>query len=220
VADTDWSSAAFPFATVQPVRIAGVDLIAQRVTYVGELGWELHVPVSGATAVFDALVDAGNPFGLKLAGTMAMNSLRLEKSYVSWGHDVSRDDTPLEAGLGFAIAWDKPGGFLGRDALLAQKAAGITRRLVAFTLKDSQPLLWGHEPIWRAGKQVGFTLSASYGHTLGGAVALGYVSNPDGQFSREWATSGDYSIELAGLRHPATVHWQAPYDPARTRILA
>ena len=118
-------------------------VVAQRVTYVGELGWELHIPTEQASRVFDTLLEPGASLGVTLAGTMAMNSLRIEKGYVSWSHDVSRDDTPLEAGLGFAVAWDKPGGFLGRDALLAQREEGIRRRLVTFVLDDRRAVALG-----------------------------------------------------------------------------
>jgi 4-methylaminobutanoate oxidase (formaldehyde-forming) len=218
VTDADLSNDAFPFAAVRPIEIAGTPVIAQRVTYVGELGWELHVSAAEAVATFDALVDAGADLGLTLAGTMAMNSLRMEKGYVSWSHDVSRDDTPLEAGLGFAVAWDKPGGFLGRDALLAQRDSGIHRRLITFLLNDPEPLLWGHEPVLRDGIPIGFTTSGSYAHTLGTAIGMGYVRS-DGLITREWVESGRYEIEIAGTRYPATPHWRAPYDPSRARIL-
>jgi sarcosine dehydrogenase len=219
VSEADLSNEAFPFATVQSITVAGTSVVAQRVTYVGELGWELHIPATDAVAVFDALVAAGSELDLTLAGTMAMNSLRLEKSYVSWSHDVSRDDTPLEAGLGFAVAWDKPGGFLGRDSLLSQLDSGSTRRLITWVLEDREPLLWGHEPILRDGRQVGFTTSGSYAHTLGGAIGMGYVRS-NVPITREWVASGEYEIDVAGTRYSAAPHWRAPYDPARSRILS
>jgi 4-methylaminobutanoate oxidase (formaldehyde-forming) len=117
------------------------------------------------------------------------------------------------------VAWDKPGGFIGRDALRAQREEGIRRRLVTFVLDDPEPLLWGHEPIYRDGRPVGFTSSGSYGHYLGAAVGMGYVSGDD-LISRAWVEAGVYEIDSAGERLPATVHWRAPYDPERTRILA
>jgi glycine cleavage system aminomethyltransferase T len=150
---------------------------------------------------------------------MAMNSLRVEKVYVSWSHDVSRDDTPLEAALGFAVAWDKPGGFIGREALLRQRETGIRRRLVTFVLDDPEPMLWGHEPLLRDGKPAGFTTSGSYGHTLGAAVGMAYVT-ADEAISRDWVEAGRYEILIAGKAFAATPHWRAPYDAARTRILA
>jgi 4-methylaminobutanoate oxidase (formaldehyde-forming) len=220
VCDVDFGNAAFPFATTQFVAIAGCQLRAQRVTYVGELGWELHVPAEDAHSVLDSLFAAGRTMDTRLAGMMAMNSLRLEKSYVSWGHDVSRDDTPLEAGLGFAIAWEKPNGFLGRDALIAQKAEGIRRRLISLVLQDPEPLLWGHEPVICNGVPTGFTLSASYGHSVGGAIAMAYVTNGGLPVTRSWVHEQTWEIEFAGKRHRAFPHWRAPYDPDRLRILA
>ena len=169
--------------------------------------------------VYDALIDSGRDLGLTPAGTMAMNSLRMEKAYVSWSHDVSRDDTPLEAGLGFGVAWDRPNGFIGRDALIAQRESGIRRRLVTFVLDNPEPLLWGHEPILRDGVPVGFTTSGSYAHTLGSAIGTGYV-NADRVITRQWVESGRYEIDVAGTRYSATPHWRAPVDPARTRILS
>jgi 4-methylaminobutanoate oxidase (formaldehyde-forming) len=219
VTDADLSNDAFPFASVRSIEIGGGPVLAQRVTFVGELGWELHIPAAGAVTVFDALVEAGSDLGLTLAGTMAMNSLRMEKSYVSWSHDVSRDDTPTEAGLTFAVAWDKPGGFLGRDALREQRASGIHRRLVTFLLDNPEPLLWGHEPILRDGVPVGFTTSGSYAHTLGSAIGMGYVQS-NGPIAREWVEAGRYEIEISGTRYAAKPHWRAPYDPSRSRILA
>jgi 4-methylaminobutanoate oxidase (formaldehyde-forming) len=146
----------------------------------------------------------------------AQNSLRLEKSYVSWGHDVSLDDTPLEAGLGFAISWDKSGGFLGRDALAQQRDIGIRRRLLTFVLNDPSPLLWGGEPIYHDGQPVGHTTSGSYAHTLGAAIGMGYV--PVGGAAH--VPSGHYEIGVAGTRFAATPHLRAPYDPRRQRILS
>ena len=197
------------FGSAHNVTIAGVPVRAVRISYVGEPGWELHVRADQATAVFDAVTSAGVEFGLRLAGTLAMNSLRLEKGFISWSHDVSRDDTPLEAGYGFTVAWDKPGGFLGKEALTALKQAGITRRLTWFQLDDSEPVLWGHEPIYRNGSYVGFTTSGSYGHTVGASVGLGYVSAL-GKVSRDWIESGQYEIEIAGARFAATAHWRSP----------
>ncbi len=142
----------------------------------------------------------------------------MEKGYVSWGHDVSPDDTPLEAGLGFAVAWEKPGGFLGRDALLPQRREGVRRRLVTFVLDDPEPILWGGEPILRDGHPVGYTTSGSYAHTLGAAIGMGYVA-ADQPITAAWIRTGHYEIELAGERLRATPHLRAPYDPERRRIL-
>jgi heterotetrameric sarcosine oxidase gamma subunit len=217
--DRDLSTGAFPFGTARRIQIGRHAVLAARITYVGELGWELHIPADETAEVFDSLVAAGEPFGLTLAGTTAQNSLRMEKGYVSWGHDVSRDDTPLEAGLGFALAWDKPGGFLGRDTLLRQRSAGIRRRLVTFVLADPAPVLWGSEPILRNGQPVGYTTSGSYAHALGAAIGMGYVS-ADEPITAPWIASGRYEIDVAGERFVATPHPRAPYDPERRRILA
>ncbi len=140
---------------------------ASRITYVGELGWELYVPTEFVQAVFDAIVNEGAAFDLRLAGYHAMNSLRLEKAYRHWGHDITDEDTPLEAGLGFAVAWSKPRGFIGREALLRQKERGVTRRLIHIALQGDRALLYHNEPIWRDGALVGRTTSGMFGHTIG-----------------------------------------------------
>ena len=190
---------------------------AVRITYVGELGWELHVPTEQAALVYDTLMAAGQDLGVTNAGHYAINSLRLEKGYRAWGAELSPDDTPLEAGLGFAIDWSKP--FMGRDALLAQKQAGIQRRLVIFVLQDPEPVLWGGEPIYRDGAPVGYTVSGSYGHSVGGAIAMGYVNHAAGA-TPEFIRAGHYEINLAGTRFAATAHLRPPYDPERKKILA
>ena len=217
VADADLSNAAFPFGTAQFIRIDRATIHAVRITYVGELGWELHVPVEQLGMVHDALMSAGKEFKLANAGHYAINSLRLEKGYRAWGAELSPDDTPLEAGLGFAIDWKKE--FLGREALQKQQAAGLKRRLVIFVLQDPEPVLWGSETIYRDGKAVGYTTSGSYGHTVGGAIAMGYV-NDAGGVTPEFIKSGRYEINVNGTRCAATAHLRAPYDPERTRILA
>src|SRR5450759_5212598 len=153
--DADLSNAAFPFGTAREIDLGMAFVRAARVTYVGELGWELYIPTEFATHVYDTIVAGGDAFGLRHAGYHALNSLRIEKAYRHWGHDITDEDTVLEAGLGFAVAWDKPGGFLGREALLRQRGSGLegrvgglARRLAAFTLTDPEPLMLHHEPIW------------------------------------------------------------------------
>jgi sarcosine dehydrogenase len=217
VTDVDLSNAAFPFGTVQEIGIGQAIVRAIRISYVGELGWELHVPVECAAVVYDAVTEAGADLGLRDAGYYALESLRLEKGYRAWGRDVSPDDTPLEAGLEFAVRLDKPGGFIGRDALLAQKARGVAKRLLTFTLLDPAALPWGDEPIWRDGELVGWVTSAAFGHTLGCAAAMGYVRNADG-VDRAFVESGNYEIEIAGERVGATPHLRAPYDPDGSRL--
>ena len=203
------------------IDIAGVRVRASRITYVGELGWELYIPNAGAHGVFDAVVEAGAGHELTLAGVHAMNSLRIEKAYRHWGHDIGDQDTPLEAGLGFAVAWDKAGGFIGRDALLKQKDEGIGRRLVQFLLKDPEPLLYGNEPIRRDGEIVGSLTTGMYGHSLGGAVGLGYVENTNGgAVSTEFIQKGAYEIDVAGVRFPANVSLRPLYDSQSERVKA
>ena len=182
---------------------------ASRITYVGELGWELYIPTEFAAGVFDAIVAAGDSVGLVLAGYHAMNSLRMEKGYRHWGHDITDDDTPLEAGLGFAVAWDKRGGFIGRDALLRQREARRDAAPVQFALSDPSQLLYHNEPIWRDGELVGRTTSGMFGHTIGKPLALGYVPVADG---------GHYEIEVAGERITAEATLKPFHDPASARI--
>ena len=215
----DLSNAAFPFGTSQLIELGMATVRAVRITYVGELGWELHVPTPQAAPLYDALMAAGRDLGVANAGHYAINSLRMEKGYRAWGAEISPDDTPLEAGLSFAVAWDKPGGFLGREALLRQRETNLTRMLATFVLEDPAPVLWGAEPIERDGVTVGYTTSGSYAHTLGAAICMGYVSNLDG-VNAEFVRAGSYAVVIDGERYAARVYLRPPYDPARTRILA
>jgi heterotetrameric sarcosine oxidase gamma subunit len=219
VTDTDLSNQAFPFGTAQIMDIGMATVRAVRITYVGELGWELHVPVSQAALVYESLMKVGKAFDVVNAGHYAINSLRLEKTYRAWGADISPDDTALEAGLGFAISWKKSAPFLGKDSLLEQKQAGLKRQLVSFVLQDPGPLLWGSEPIYRNGEAVGYTTSGSYGHALGAAVGMGYVKCRDG-VTPEFIREGRYEINVSGKRFPAAPHLKAPYDPERKKILS
>jgi 4-methylaminobutanoate oxidase (formaldehyde-forming) len=215
--DADLSNAAFPFLTAKTIEIGKTTVRAVRITYVGELGWELHVPVGEACLLYDAIMSAGKDLGAVNAGHYAINSLRLEKGYRAWGAELSPDDSPLEAGLGFALDWSKP--FLGRDVLLKQKGSILKRQLVIFVLEDPGPTLWGSEPIYRDGRPVGYTTSGSYGHTLGGGIAMGYVNTPEG-VNAEFIKSGRFEINVSGERFHAGAHLRAPYDPERKRILA
>ena len=178
------------------------------------------VPVECAVAVYDALMDAGRDLGLVNAGYYALESLRMEKAYRAWGREVTPDDTPLEAGLAFAVRFDKAVPFLGREALLEQRRRGVKKRLLVFTLDDPLALPLGDEPILRDGVPVGSTTSAAFGHTLGRAVAMGYAKRADGTADRAWIDAGRYAIEIAGERVPATLHHQAPYDPSGARVRA
>jgi glycine cleavage system aminomethyltransferase T/glycine/D-amino acid oxidase-like deaminating enzyme len=215
----DLSNAAHPFATAREIEIGYARVRAARITYVGELGWELTMPSEFARGVFDALVEAGGPFRLTLAGLHALDSCRIEKAYRHWGHDIGDEDSPLEAGLMFAVRLDKPAGFIGRDALLRRRDAGAKRRLVQFLLRDPEPLLYHDEPIWVDGRLRGRTTSAAYGHHLGGAVALGYVAQ-DAAPLAELVGGANFEIEIGGRRVPATASLAPLYDPRNLRIRA
>ena len=213
----DLSNAAFPFATSRTIELGFALVRATRITYVGELGWELYVPTEFMVGVYEELAAAGPRFGLVHAGYHALNSLRIEKGYRHWGHDITDEETPLEAGLGFAVKFEKPGGFVGREALLVQRQQGLRHRLVQFKLHSPEPLLYHNEPIWRGDALVGHIRSGMYGHSLGAAVGLGYVRSPDGAVIDAIAADG-YEIEIAGRRHAATASLQALYDPRNERI--
>ena len=214
--DHDLSNEAFPFGTSQEIDLGYGYVRATRITYVGELGWELLIPAEFAGHIHDTLVKADGT-GLRHAGYHALNSLRLEKAYRSWGHDIARRDTPLEAGLGFAVAWDKPGGFIGREALAQQRERGPARRLVQFALDDPDALAYHDEPVYRDGVLAGALSSAAYGHTLGRTVGLGYVTAPEPGTERSWYTAGTYEIEIAAERVPARASLRPMYDPASER---
>ena len=213
----DLSNAAFPFGTSQEIELGYAIVRASRITYVGELGWELYIPTEFMTGVYDELVAAGAAFGLKHCGYHALNALRMEKGYRHWGHDITDEDTPLEAGLGFAVKLDKPGGFIGREALVVQKQAGLKQRLVLFQLNDPAPLLYHNEPIWQGDRIAGYIRSGMYAHTLGGACGLGYVTAADGGVVGPIDPAA-YEIEIAGLRYPALASLKPLYDPAGAAI--
>jgi 4-methylaminobutanoate oxidase (formaldehyde-forming) len=216
----DLSNAAFPFGTSREIDLGYARVRATRITYVGELGWELYIPTEFALGVYDAIMAAGEPFGLRLAGYHALNSLRIEKAYRHWGHDITEEDTPLEAGLGFAVSWRKPGGFIGRDALLRQKESGLKRRLVTFALEDSGPLLYHSEPIWLDGKLVGRLTSGMFGNTVGRSVGLGYVEAEGQVVPDDYIAQGKFEVEIARDRVPAKATLGALYDPKSERVKA
>jgi len=217
VSPADFSNAAFPFGTAQEIEIGYCKAYALRVTYVGELGWELYIPTEFAGPVFDLLVKEGNAFELKLAGYHALDSLRSEKGYRHFGHDVTPADTPLEAGLSFAVSFKKNVDFIGRRSLEKQKADGLRRRLIFLRLEDPEPILLHDEPIWRNGSIVGRTTSGSYGYTVGSAVAMGYVQLPKENW-KSWLSEGVYEIEIAGRRYNAICAPSPFYDPQNARI--
>jgi heterotetrameric sarcosine oxidase gamma subunit len=218
VSSSDFSASAFPFATCREIKIGYQTALAMRITYVGELGWELYIPTAFALPVYDALIEAGKAFGLAHCGYHTLNSLRIEKAYRDWSHDIGPHDTPLEAGLGFTCAWDKPGGFVGREVLLKQREnSPLKRRLAQFVLDDPAPMLYHNEPIYRDGELNSYTTSAMYGHTLGASVAMGYVVNASG-VSDDYILSGRYEIDIGGRRFSARCSLKPFYDPGNLRI--
>jgi heterotetrameric sarcosine oxidase gamma subunit len=218
VSTADWSNQSFPFASLKQVQIGYQSALALRLSYVGELGWEIYIPTPFTAGIYDALIEAGAQFGLRHCGYHTLNSLRIEKAYREWGHDIGPDDTPLDAGLAFTCAWDKPGGFIGRDALDSARSAPRKRRLVQFLLEDPEPMLYHDEPILLRGKRVGLISSGMYGHTLGGAVGLGYVADPDG-VADELIGGGGFEVLIGDRPVPARASSRPLYDPggARTR---
>jgi len=214
----DLSNEAFPYITAKEIDVHYARVLAMRVTYVGELGWELHTPADLALTVYDALVDAGADLGYRDVGMLAMNSLRMEKAYRDYGLDMDNTDTPLECGLEFAIAWDKPGGFVGREALVKQREAGPpTRRLVQLLVQDPEPLLFSAEPVLRDGEWIGYNRIGAYGHTLGSSVGLAMLEDEE-PLPDERVLGASYEVDVAGVRYPVTVSLKPLYDPERARI--
>jgi 4-methylaminobutanoate oxidase (formaldehyde-forming) len=215
VSPNDFSNEAHPFAAWREIEIGMGLARAHRVTYVGELGWELYVSAEQAAHVFEAIEEAGQDFGLTLCGMHALDSCRIEKAYRHFGHDITDEDHVLEAGLGFAVKTGK-GDFLGRDAVLRRKEAGLSRRLVQFRLTDPEPLLFHNEAILRDGRLVETITSGNYGHFLGGAIGLGYVPC-EGETEAD-ILSSRYEIEIAGERFPAEASLKPLYDPKSERV--
>ena len=218
IADADFDNDAFPFGTMRDINIGYQTVKALRITYMGELGWELYIPTEYLVSVYGALVEKGKSFDLKHCGYHTLNSLRIEKAYREWAHDIGADDTPLEAGLGFASDFQKDGGFLGREALLDQKVQKpLKKRLVQFLLEDPEPLLYHDEPILVDGEINGITTSAMYGHTLGGAVAMGYLKNDDG-VTADWIADRQIEIRIGADRFAAKASLKPMYDPKSQRV--
>ena len=217
VTSTDISNQAFAFATMQNIKIARRDVTAIRITYVGELGWELHLAVADAPAVYDELMAHGASLGLKNAGYRAIESLRLEKGYRAWGSDIGPDHTPLEAGLGWAIKFKSGIDFNGRVALEQQRTAGLKKMLAGFRVDDPDVVLLGRETIYRNGERVGWLTSGGYGYTIGASLGYGYVRNPQG-VTKEFVAQGSYELDVATKRVPATVCLRSFYDPTMTRV--
>ena len=217
VTRADLSNAAFPFGTWREIDLAGAPVRALRVTYVGELGWELHIPVECALAVYERLMEAGREQGIANAGYRAIESLRLEKGYRAWSADIGPDHTPLEAGLGWAVKLAKEIPFLGRDALLTQRAQPLKKRLACFTVDDAGVVLLGRETIYRNGERVGWLSSAGWGYTAGKNIGFGYVRDSSG-VDNAMLKSGVYELEVAAERVPCAVHIAPLYDPRGKRV--
>ena len=214
----DLSNAAYPFRTARHIDIGFARVLCARITYVGELGYELHVATEQAAHVYSRLVAAGAEVGLHHAGLKALGSLRMEKGYRDYGHDIDNTDTVLEAGLGFAVALDKPAGFIGREAVVAQKAAGpLTKRLLQVRLTDPESMLYHAEVVHRDGRALGYVRAASYGHTLGGAVGLAMVE-ADEPITNEFVATGTWEVDVAGRRVPAVASLRPMFDPDNARI--
>jgi 4-methylaminobutanoate oxidase (formaldehyde-forming) len=220
VTTQDMTNEAFPFRAAKEIDLGFARALCIRITYLGELGYELYVPTEQAVHVYDRLVAAGANFGLKHAGLKALSSLRMEKAYRDYGHDIDNTDTVLESGFGFAVALDKPGGFLGREAVLAQKNAGpLRKRLVQVLINDPDPMMFHAEIVRRNGVEVGYIRAASYGHTLGGAVGLAMIE-ADEPIDTAWINAGEWTVQIANSIYPATVALRPLFDSENLKIKA
>jgi 4-methylaminobutanoate oxidase (formaldehyde-forming) len=215
---TDADLVDFPFGTSRLLPVGYATVRATRITYVGELGWELYVPVELAAGVYDDLVSAGADLGVVDAGYSAIESLRLEKGYRAFGRELTPDYGPVEAGLLFACKLKGPVDFLGREAVEASRTRGARRRMVSLVVDDPEPMLWGGELLLRDDRPVGQVTSAAWGATVGASVGLGYVADPAGTTSREYASTGSYAVDVGGSVHPVRVGLRPPYDPDGDRI--
>ncbi len=216
VSPADLSNDAHPFATARQIEIGMGLARAHRISYVGELGWELYIESDQAAHIFEILWEEAKGLNAKLCGIHALDSCRIEKAFRHFGHDISDEDHVLEAGLGFAVKPDK-GDFIGRDAVLQKREQGLSKRLLQFKLDDPAPLLFHNEPIIRDGQIVSYTTSANYGHHLKGAIALGYIPATDQSIQDLLAST--YHIEVAGTRHKATASFKPMYDPTSERMM-
>lgn len=219
ITSADVSNAAFPFGHVREIDIAGHTVRALRVTYVGELGWELHMPIGATGEIFDALMQAGKPWDIRPVGYRALESLRLEKGYRAWGSDITPNDTPHEAGLGWAVRRNSNTGFVGQEALAAIAGQPLTKRFAGFVIDDPDAVLVGRETILRNGQPVGYLTSGGYGYTIGKSVGYGYVRNEDG-VSNGFLEDGDYELVIAMERFPARIGLKPFVDPANTKVKA
>ena len=217
--DSDMSNEAFPYLTSSEIFLGSAPIRATRITYVGELGWELYIPAEFALHVYELIVAEGEKNALQHAGFHAMDSLRIEKAYRAWGTDIVDQDTPLEAGLEFAVAFNKTSNFIGKEALLHQRSQGLRKKLAVFTINDPTPLLLGDEPIFHDGVVTGRITSGAYGHTIGRSVGLGWIESEVGSDPAILGIGG-YEIEIATERFTATGSFRPQYDPEGERIRA
>ncbi len=217
LSDDDWGDDAFAFSTARKMTIGGIEVLAQRITFVGELGWELYIPTDNALAAYRAIMQRERQFEARLCGYHTLDSCRLEKAYRHWGHDINDLDTVVEAGLSFTCAMHKDIEFIGRQTVADQREQGVERRLLQFALDDSEPLLYHNETIYREGEAVGYVTSGAFGHTLGRAVALGIVNHPRGERLADLRSSR-YEIEIAGEKFSASASSRAMYDPEGARV--
>ena len=217
ISSVDLSNENFSFGSINPLEIAGIECQALRMSYVGELGWEIYVPTINAISVFEEIMESGNNFGICLAGYHAMNSLRLESGYRHWGHDITAVDTPLEAGLSFAVAWDKPHAFVGKDSLVNQRDEIRTKKLLQFRIEDQEILSYHDDPIFRDGKIVGTTTGGMWSYTQDRCLTMGYAHNDDG-VNKSWIDSGAWEIEVATRRLKVTPSIKSFYDPNKEKI--
>jgi 4-methylaminobutanoate oxidase (formaldehyde-forming) len=214
----DLSDAAFPYRCAAEIDLGFARALCVRITYLGELGYELYVPTEQAVHVYEQLLAAGGPHGLRHAGLKALSSLRMEKGYRDYGHDIDNTDPVLDAGLGFAVDLGKPGGFIGRDAVAAHRDSGpLTRRLLQVLVTDPEPQMFHAEVVHRDGRAVGYVRAASYGFTLGGAVGLAMVDAGE-PLDQAWADAGTWEVDIAGHRYPATASLRPMYDPKNERV--
>ncbi|WP_420557793.1 GcvT family protein [Roseovarius sp.] len=217
VSPNDFSNERNPFGTAQEIELGMGLARVHRVSYVGELGWEIYVGADMAGHAFETLYEAGQAHGLKLCGMHMMDSCRIEKGFRHFGHDITCEDHVLEAGLGFAVKTSKPS-FIGRDAVLRKKEAGLSKRLLQFRLTDPEPMVYHNEPVLRDGEIVGYLSSGAYGHHLGGAIGMGYV--PCAGESAEQVLASSYEIDVAGTRVKAEASLRPMYDPKSERVKA
>jgi glycine cleavage system aminomethyltransferase T/glycine/D-amino acid oxidase-like deaminating enzyme len=220
ITTAELSNEAFPFRGAKEIDIGFARVLCIRITYLGELGYELFIPSEQAVHVYERLVEAGKNYGLRHAGLKALASLRMEKGYRDYGHDIDNTDNAFETGLGFAVSLDKPGGFIGQAEAVKQKASPLTRRLVQVLVKDPKALMFHAEVIRRNGKAVGYVRAASYGHTLGGAVGLAMVEGGNEPVNLAWLAAGSWEVEIAGTNYPCTLSLKPMYDPDNKKIKA